>query len=410
MNCRNFIPIICLFVIASYGQVAAQQDSLLGFASINEAYRSISMERGKLAVDKSFIEPLEIETIQKEVLADGQALLEYFISDSKVCVFFISKTDFKKEVILKDFPLEKWVNLLVANLENPDFNAANFEQRNQVFVETSNLIYEKIFAPLEKFNLPEQLLIKPDGILKQLPFEIFLVDQPSDLLDFENHDYLFQKYKISYCHSTMTQQQARKKKELAPKLFLTFAPTEQENIQDEAIAIYRKFGGDIYQTGLATSTILKTESSLFQAIHFPAICEETIANLPILNTKMVHFSNCKKEENSHLAVQQFFKKGTQSVVTNLWETTPENRLDFLKNFYHHIYQKKDKDAAMQRAKKDALRWTSGVEGHPHFWASQVVFGNVENVDLQGIRFDLFLWGGLVLMLFFGVIFINKNVI
>ena len=125
---------------------------------------------------------------------------------------------------------------------------------------------------------------------------------------------------------------------------------------------------------------------------------------------MVVFSGCENKGNHLALVSQLIEKGTKSVVTNLWKTTPENKLDFLKYFYHYIYQKKDKDAALQRAKLDALRWTSGVEGHPHFWANYLVFGVVEGVDLQGVRFDLWLWGGLVLMLIFGVFFINKNII
>jgi hypothetical protein len=202
----------------------------------------------------------------------------------------------------------------------------------------------------------------------------------------------------------------RKTSNLSPKLFMTFAPSNEEQVQDEAITIYRKFGGDIYQEEEATASILREEAPLFQALHFPRICENEISNLPDLNAELVIFSDCEKNLNTFPLIQQLSEKGAKSIVTNLWETTPETRLDFLKNFYHHIYQKKDKDAAMQRAKKDALNWTSGVEGHPHFWASQVVFGVSKGVDLQGFRYDFWLWVGLVAMLFFGVVFIQRGII
>lgn len=408
MNFKDFFSTYCFLLLLI--PVQAQQDSLLGYAATHEAYRNISMEKRKLTPDKEFIEPLEIQTIQQEVLEEGQALLEYFISDSKICIFFISKNDFQKKIIPKDFPLENWVNLIAINLVNPNFSGPDFNRRNESFVDKSYLLYEKIFAPLEKFNLPKKLLIKPDGILKTIPFEIFLTNKPTDILDYENHDYLFQKHQISYCHSTMIQQQAQKAKSLAPKLFMTFAPKKTLEIQKEAITIYRKFGGDIYQNQAATPVVLKQEAPLFQALHFPSICEEELAKLPELNAQMVVFSNCQKEEKPFPLVHQLMKKGSKSVMTNLWKTTPENNLDFLKNFYHHIYQKKDKDAALQRAKKDALRWTTGVNGHPHFWANHLVFGDIKSVDLQGFRIDLWLWFGLVLMLFFGVAFINRNVI
>ena len=411
MNRVKVIVIFCLF-FSCHGNLlfAQQQDSLLGDASIRETYRSISMEKKTKEKDKEFIEPLEVETIQKEVLEEGQVLLEYFISEEKICVFIISKNDFQKQIIARDFPLEDWSNLLINSLLNPNFVGPDFERRNEAFVEKSNLLFEKIFAPLEKFNLPERLLIKPDGVLKKLPFEVFLTAPPKDLLDYENHDYLFKKYKISYCHSTTQQQKTQVKRETAPKLFMTFAPTETTDLQREATAIYQKFGGDIYRNQRATKAVLKTEAPLFQAIHFPEICEKELVDLPKLNAEMVVFSGCENKGNHLALVSQLIEKGTKSVVTNLWKTTPENKLDFLKYFYHYIYQKKDKDAALQRAKLDALRWTSGVEGHPHFWANYLVFGVVEGVDLQGVRFDLWLWGGLVLMLIFGVFFINKNII
>lgn len=406
-----FFLITCFCCCQIHFLHAQQQDSLLGFASINEAYRSISMEKKKLSKDKEFIEPLEIETIQKEVLEEGQALLEYFISDTKVCVFFISKNDFQKVVIPKDFPLEDWSKILIEHLLNPAFDNENFAEKNIEFVNKSHLIYEKIFAPLQKLNLPKRLLIKPDGVLKKLPFEIFLVNQPTNATDFENHEYLFKQHKISYCHSTMTQQKMQQATTtLAPKLFMTFAPKNTEDIQEEAITIYRKFGGDIYESAAATNLILKTEAPLFQALHLPEICPNEVKNLPSLNAELVVFSNCEKQENPFALVHQLAEKGAKSVVTNLWKIPAENRLDFLKNFYHYIYQKKGKDAAMQRTKKDMLHWTSGVEGHPHFWAGQVVFGVSNSVDLQGFRYDLWLWGGLVLMLFLGVIFIQKNII
>lgn len=405
-----FFLTACLLVCQTHF-AQAQQDSLLGYASISEAYRNISMEKKAMSKDKEYIEPLEVKIIQEEVLETGQALLEYFISDTKICVFFISKNDFQKVIIPKDFPLEDWINLLITDLENPNFTAADFNKKNAAFIKYSHLIHEKIFAPLQKFNLPERLLIKPDGILKKLPFEMFLTETPTDVTDFENHPYLFKNYKISYCHSTMTQQKMQQATTtLAPKLFMTFAPANVESVQDEAIAIYRKFGGDIYQAEAATAQILKTEAPLFQALHLPEICQSDMDKLPALNAELVVFSMCENEGNPFALVHQFSEKGVKSIVTNLWETNAESRLDFLKNFYHHIYQKKDKDAALQRAKKDGLRWTSGVEGHPHFWAGQVVFGVSNGVDLQGFRYDLVLWGGLVLMLFFGVFFIDKNII
>ena len=409
MHFKIFFSLFCL-LLCQMSLLSGQQDSLLGFAATHEAYRNISMEKKKMESDKEFIEPLEVTMIQNEVLEDGQALLEYFISDSKICVFFISKNEFKKQIIQKDFPLEAWVDVLTNNLSSPNFDNPDFEKNNAKFVELSHLIYEKIFAPLEAFGLPERLLIKPDGVLKKLPFEIFLTEKPTDDTDFENHDYLFQTYKISYCHSTAAQQKMRKASPLAPKLFMTFAPDSYENVQFEAITIYRKFGGDIYQEETATAGILQEEASLFQALHFPHICEDAIADLPNLNANLVVFSNCKSIENAFPVVQQFAEKGAKSMVTDLWKTTPETRLDFMKNFYHHIYQKKDKDAAMQRAKKDAVSWTSGVEGHPHFWANHVVFGVTKSVDLQGFRYDWWLWGGLVLLLLLGVVFIDRNII
>lgn len=411
MNSIKIIVAIGFIYLGFLIRLQAQQpDSLLGFASINEAYRNISMEKGTMEAEKEFIEPLDVAVIQQKVLGENQALLEYFVADSKICVFFISKNDFQKQIIQKDFPLEEWSKLLIKQLVNPNFKSPDFEKNNADFVKFSHLIYQKLFAPLEKFDLPERLLIKSDGILKQVPFEIFLMENPTDNTDFENHEYLLKKYKISYCHSTIEQQKMRESSSLAPKLFMTFAPSNQEGIQDEAITVYRKFGGDIYQEEIAAASILRQEAPLFQALHFPQICEKEIASLPKLNAELVVFSNCNKNKNTLPLIQEFSEKGAKSIVTNLWDTTPETHLDFLKNFYHHIYQKKDKDAALQRAKKDALNWTSGVEGHPHYWANQVVFGVSEGVDLQGFRYDFWLWVSLVAMLFFGVVFIQKGVI
>ena len=349
-------------------------------------------------------------SFQQAKLAQDQVFLAYSITDTLIFIDYITKDSIQKLTLSHDFPLAQWANYMRENLENPDFTASDFALKNELFIRYSHLLYDKIIAPLEIFELPKKLWIKPDGVLQNIPFEILLTASPEHLFDYENHPYLLKKHQITYYHPPGEKQEITQTNHRAPKLFMNFVNAKNVALQKEATAIYRKFGGDIFCDEAATQQVLQEESPLHQAIHFPDLNEQQIQNLPSLNAALVVYSTNQILTNKILALKQMIEKNPKAVVTNLWTVSPEKRLVFFKKFYHHIYQRRDKDEALQKAKLSTLRWTDQENGHPHFWAAYILFGDNEGIDLQGFRYDLMLEAILILMLTTGLFLIHKNII
>lgn len=138
---------------------------------------------------------LTVEQIQK-VLDEGTALRTYFVGDSLISMFTITKDQIAMEKTLK----------------NENFDENIFEFRRLI---TSNTLADVKKYVIEAFNyykllfpgqIPEKikrLVIIPDGNLGMIPFEALLTENYTGKIDnFSKYPYLINKYEITYNYSS----------------------------------------------------------------------------------------------------------------------------------------------------------------------------------------------------------------
>jgi len=138
-------------------------------------------------------EPCSVEQAQQHL--DGKtALIEYFLGESESFMFFITKNEFSVYGLPSRNKIEKSIKAYLKILSDPpkgEFKGTLAAKR----------IYRELLHPAER-NFPgsiESLIIVPDGILYNLPFETLIQspqDQPSQ------DDYLITDYNISYVPSS----------------------------------------------------------------------------------------------------------------------------------------------------------------------------------------------------------------
>lgn len=187
-------------------------------------------------------EIISVSKVQHQLLSrEDQALVEYFVGDSSIYLFTVLKDTFYTTKVVKDFPLEEWIqNLRCSILAEASQDTSGCSTIftgtpiKELYSSYANLLYDKLFRPLEQqLAHISELLIVPDGKLGYLPFEILLQQQPKASTDFYQFPYLLRKYAIGYAYSATLQREMQNKKHAREPSYrlLAIAPVFSGNQQ-----------------------------------------------------------------------------------------------------------------------------------------------------------------------------------
>ena len=139
-----------------------------------------------------FTEPVAIEVLQKNLLAPDTALIEYVLGDDRSFLIFISRDSFKIIELPSNAEIYDSSIAYIRFLTDPDIQA-------QKGISAAKRLYQEFFSPVESF-IPKSvtnLIIVPDGILYDLPFETLIPDH----INSSSHDFLTKRFTISYAPS-----------------------------------------------------------------------------------------------------------------------------------------------------------------------------------------------------------------
>lgn len=196
------------------------------------------------------INRLSVKEAQEELSTDAAAIISYFVGESQLYAFVITKNKFEvKELKFEHGKINNMEHLrevildFSANLSkgHADFNDAKY-------IQTARSLYDMLFKPLEAY-LKEinRIYLIPEDTLSILPFEA-LVSKDVDFSSFHGGnlyphlDYLLKRFEISY-HFSLTLL-ARYTKEPLPnrdlKHFVGFAPDYEGLEMGEALPYARR--------------------------------------------------------------------------------------------------------------------------------------------------------------------------
>ncbi len=403
-------------------------------------------------------EYISVEHVQTELLEPNQALIEYFVGQKNIYIFLIKPGDYKILSVEKDFALKDWVRQMRSGIYDYQISGKTDEvsylDYSDTFAIASFQLYEKLIKPIYG-ELPEQLIIVPDGILNYIPFEVLLTAKPAESHQFKNHAYLIKDHQISYSFSATHLRELRQKKNNAKKDFLAFAPSFKTSAQllastedrrsnlgplqfsiPEVEGIQKLLGGEVYVGELATEEnfiqLAENYNILHLATHGKANdkagdysylafteIEDSLENEFLyvrdlynmrLNADMVVLSACEtglgelqRGEGVVSLARGFSYAGAKSIITTLWSVSDENTKNLMLPFYQNIKSGMDKDAALRKAKLDYLEQNSHLDAHPFYWAGLVAMGDMEPIVTSSnfkniLMLGLFIIGGLLLFL------------
>ncbi len=169
-------------------------------------YRTLKNESEKLVarLEKSYPRYYELkyqtQTIAvaelQRTLDEQTAVLEYFMSDSAIYAFAVTKEALEIAAIPKDSAFDDLVQTLAVSLRNVTSKAA--------YLRSATILYQTLVKPLAAYVAGKsRWVIIPDGELYQIPFEALLRTEAIPVVetDYRSLPYLMKQHEISYHYS-----------------------------------------------------------------------------------------------------------------------------------------------------------------------------------------------------------------
>jgi CHAT domain-containing protein len=321
-------------------------------------------------------------------------------------------------------------------------------------------LYESLLKPILSNWPPKEqkrLIIIPDGLLAKLNFDVLLTTLPAEKTSFYTYPYLLKDYIIRYESAATFLFKSEKKR--ASKSFIGYAPAYESNwLSDNMIPelnasrngfgplnytskevknIQQLMGGDIYLEQAASEKHFLAHASDYQVIHLAmhaftndqsplysglifsqfsdqqtsTLSDGTTDNILMayeiynqrLKADLAVLSACKtglgqiaKGEGIMNLARAFRYAGCQNIVMSLWEADDYSTRFIMESFYGHLKAGIPKDEALHLAKTDFLNHAESDKAPPAFWATFVLIGNDQPLNLtpplweKGIYASLFL--------------------
>lgn len=369
-----------------------------------------------------------LEFIQKEVLSEGQLVLDYFLGREESYCFVISRDYFRIVRLPGEKEIERSVKLYIKLLGSMAVGEEDLRQAGRTI--------GKLLLPVEELESKKfsSLIIVPDGLLNNLPFETLIVgDQGS-------RNYLVETHSISYSPAlalitrfkTKPQAADYQKELLAfgnpvynrwfnnqvrawiyfisgvhPLADFSLEPLPFSQKETKKLAeLFPEKSYDLFLRSRASEDNLKgLQLGSYRIIHFA--CHGLVSEKFPQRSSLVLSSSKKSTEDGFLTVREiytlrlnselvvlaacqssrgsieraegiiglprvFLLAGSQAVVSALWSVNDRASQVLMLDFYRGLLSGRTKTEALRQAK---LKMIKSAASHPYYWAGYVLTGN-----------------------------------
>jgi len=400
-----------------------------------------------------------------KLLREGQALIDYYLTDTDAYVFYFNKTGAfsARKVALpplfRDNVLLYFTFMTSRNLKPED---------KAWYLRMSYPWYQLLLQPeLEAdTSAPGSLLIIPDDALAFIPFEVLQYEPATVDTHWRDMKYLLHKLNTGYAYSTTLWDMQQKisqdhRSNSAPKYnFAGFAPSYGSNapqgdtrsvqIPDSLIydikstlveldKVHALIGGQKFpgpeaseqrfkdiapdcgilllaMHGLANDEHPELSCLLFGRPQGDSINNNVLfsnelqimqlqADLAVLSACHTGFGKLHKGEGVYSLARAFAVAGVPSTVMSIWRLHENTAPVLIEAFFKHLKAGKTKDEALRLAKLEFLKNDEYYDSaHPFYWAGVTVSGDLCALDFSSGRWWWWILGGAVLLVVIAVYF------
>ena len=309
------------------------------------------------------------------------------------------------------------------------FSISNSKIDFNEFMLHSHQVYKDLLTEaLQTYPNDRQILIIPDGLLSQLPFEILLTEKISeDYVDYQNLPYLINTYYTGYAYSAnlllskplITGQSGDRLVAFSYSKINADQKDEgrsgaQEELHHAAIelqAIRKEMGpkkSRYYYDLDATESQFKRIASNYHIIHLAVHGESDTTSS--MNTKLIFKNELDSMEDGELFMHELFGldlsntelavlsacetgigkaytgegvfsmargfayAGCPSIVMSLWRVDDRFTAQLMKNFYKNLKKGENIAASLTNSKRQFIAESGEIGAHPSNWAAFIPIG------------------------------------
>ena len=337
----------------------------------------------------------KIKTVQR-TLGRKEAIIQFLDGSNTLYGIYVdSKTIYPFEVINKpqvDSLLKIYKNCLAERNYSTSI-------KKSYFYAAYNL-YERLVAPYSKFLRDKKhLIVIPDGILNQIPFEAFLV-KPNNIIpdDFSSLPYLVSTYSLSYSPSWKLYSRNRKQL-FKTENFNSIGVWVDPSIESYLVDSLKKGGisPDVFNASYFGKNHFLREQPNYKIIHltthaksdglnrlnnkiyFGAKASEELFGFELASTDfqadLLVLAACETAlgpnltgEGTFSLTRSFLQVGIPRVVSTLWEVKQEATDKIIIQFYNNLMNNYSPVASLAEAKRHYIQSAEGRAKFPGYWA------------------------------------------
>lgn len=360
---------------------------------IADVMRQIESTKTRASKTEKNTKFLSVEDLQNSIGAK-KAIVEFVCFDNSFSAFVITEKNIE---FVADLAKEDEILSLLEGLHF-QFGALRYgaahlkifenelKKRADIYLQK---LYEKLFAPLEKFAENCDLTIVPADSLNYVPFQAL----------FDGEKYLIETREISYAPSATVWNFLQKKRERKMKnaLLIGFAderiPLVNNEIKelkkifeaaktftgkDAKFSAFTENAADFEVLHLACHGQFRPENPMFSSLHLADgwITVRDIVSQK-LNAELVTLSACETGLNKIFAGDEilglargFLSAGAISLVLSLWTVSDAATTRLMKIFYKNLQRGASASASLTAAQREFIK----ENAHPYYWSPFVLIG------------------------------------
>ena len=354
--------------------------------------------------------------------------IEYYWGEKAIYIAYADSND--QSIIKIERTAEFDSTLLeVLHLLKKGIDFSNTKKDFIDYVRSSNFIYNYLLKEVvEQVDNKRDLLIIPDGLLSQLPFEALVTKETElDYVDYQILPYLLKSHMTGYAYSANLLLNESKKATDQKNRLLAFSYSSIEmssestersmnyielpNTELELNAIQKEIGrkrSQYYYNFDATENRFKSNAANYHIIHL-AVHGETdttsainsrlifkdsldtkedgrlyiheLYELNLSNVELAVLSACEtgigkeyKGEGVFSMARGFAYAGCPSIVMSLWRVKDKHTAKLMAHFYNHLNKGEDIVESLNLSKQEFLAVSDELTSHPSNWAAFIPVG------------------------------------
>jgi CHAT domain-containing protein/tetratricopeptide (TPR) repeat protein len=401
---------------------------------------------------------VDLEQLKDYARKSQSLLIEYYVGDSSINVLSIGPSEVKIHEIQRTKKLNNVINDYLRLISTNNQNE-NIQENYESYLSTSILIYNEILYPiLEKHESTdlEQIIIAPDGILAQVPFEALISNLPeSDFPDYSKLDYLVYSFKFSYVYSFNLFVKNLEKEKDKNNNVLAFSyssievmdnPEKRSNDIIELPGTIREIesikkilkGKNLFlENEAATETEFKKRSTNYEILHLAVhgigdfessinsklvfknqkdslndgnLFLYELQNIDLNNSNLAILSACEtgigkefRGEGVFSIARGFASAGCPSIIMSLWKVNDMVSADIMSALYKNLKKGEKLNEALRNSKITYINQSDPLMSHPANWAAFVPLGQVNAIYDR--KLNPFIIGIIFLIVIIPIIFL-----